>query len=167
MGVLNVTPDSFYDGGQFIDNQAAASQIDKLLSDGADVLDIGGESTRPGAAAVPAETQLKRLDFALGYALERGALVSVDTTDPAVAEACAQRGAQLINDVSCLRSPALARVAAKYQCWLVLMHSRAPMSEMRGFSEWPDDAYANIVQDVMMDWGSARERALDAGVSRE
>jgi dihydropteroate synthase len=167
MGILNVTPDSFYDGGRYVDNPTLTARVDQLLAQGADILDIGAESSRPGAAAVAPEVQLERLDTALGYALDRGALVSVDTTHPRVAEECARRGAHIINDVSCLRDPRLAEVAAKYQCWLVLMHSRSPMSEMRGYSEWPDDGYGNIVQDVIADWSQARDCAVREGVVPE
>ena len=164
MGVVNVTPDSFYDGGRFLVNSAAQNRILELVAQGADIIDIGAESSRPGAAAIPVAIQLERLDFALGFALEQGLPVSIDTTLPEVAEVCLRRGAHIINDVSCLRQPALAEVAARFGSWLVLMHSRVAMSEMQGYSLWPDDDYADIVEDVAQDWGRARERAVEMGV---
>lgn len=165
MAVVNVTPDSFYDGGRYLDEDELRRRIDQVLSEGADLIDLGAESSRPGAATVPADEQLRRLDFGLRYALERGALVSVDTTDPAVARACATLGACLINDVSCLRDPELARAAADVGASLVLTHSRKPMAEMAGYSQWPDDDYGpDVVASVRRDWLMAAERASRAGL---
>ena len=152
MGVLNITPDSFFDGGRYFSAERATQQIDELLAAGADVLDLGAESTRPGSVAVDAAEQRRRLEPGLKHATARGACVSVDTFDPEVAAWALAEGAQLINDVSCLRNEALARVVAQQGAWLVLMHSRVPMSQMRGFSEWPDDDYTDIVLDVVEDW---------------
>src|SRR5882672_7707850 len=137
MGVLNVTPDSFFDGGRFDDAEAAAERVDQLLRDGADLIDIGAESTRPGAAAIPASEQIRRLEPALRHALGKGALVSVDTASPAVARFALGLGAQLINDVSCLADEDLARACAEHQAPLILMHSRGPAASMAGFSVYP------------------------------
>ena len=166
MGVLNVTPDSFSDGGLYLDPAAAKRRVDELLGQGADVIDIGGESTRPGAPPVPADTQKERIEAALAYAAQqRRALVSVDTSSPEVARFALDRGAIAINDVSCLSDDELAHEAASKGCSLVIMHARGRMAEMRGFSDAPDDAYDDVVVDVRRELGAARDRAVSAGLS--
>ncbi|MBK7580224.1 MAG: dihydropteroate synthase [Myxococcales bacterium] len=166
MGVLNTTPDSFYDGGRYADALTSVTQVDRLLADGADVIDIGGESTRPGSTPVSADDQLSRIEPALVHAVARGALVSIDTTLPAVAERALALGARWVNDVSCLADVRLAEVVADAGAILVLMHSREPMSTLRGFSEYPDSAYGDVVADVLTEWRAARDRAVAAGVSK-
>lgn len=167
MAVVNVTPDSFYDGGKYTDDARVRERIDQVLSEGADLIDIGAESSRPGAAAIPAGEQLRRLDFGLRHALDVGALVSIDTTDAVVARRCGTLGACLINDVSCLRQPDLARAVAEVGAALVITHSRKPMAEMRGYSSWPDADYGpDVVASVMRDWSAAAEVAHSAGLSR-
>lgn len=167
MAVVNVTPDSFFDGGKYLNADQVCERIDQALNEGATLIDLGAESSRPGAERVPAEEQLRRLEPGLEHALKRQALVSIDTTDPRVARHCGRLGACMINDVSCLRDPELAVAAAEVGAALVITHSRKPMSEMAGFSSWPDDAYgADIVASVVEDWRHAERRALDAGVSR-
>ncbi len=167
MGVVNVTPDSFFDGGRYLSPEEARLRVDQVLEAGADIVDIGAESTKPGSPEVAAREQLTRLSTALEHALDRGAFVSVDTMNTEVAAACLARGAHMINDVSCLRDPELAAVAAEHHAFLVITHSRVPMSQMAGFSQWPDDDYADIVQDVLADWGRAAETAMRAGVRKE
>src|SRR5688572_8191683 len=105
MGVLNVTPDSFYDGGRFQGDAAAARQVDELVAQGADIIDIGGESTRPGAEPVAPGEQIARIEAAARHALAAGVLVSIDTTNAEVAEHMLGLGAHIINDVSCLSDP--------------------------------------------------------------
>jgi dihydropteroate synthase len=163
MGVCNVTPDSFSDGGLHFSFGAACSRVDLLLGEGADIVDIGAESTRPGAQPVPPEQQLERMLEVVRYAATRGA-VSVDTTSPTVASACLEAGAIAVNDVSCLADPALARVAAAYRAVLILMHARGSQTAMRGFSDYPDAAYGDIVADVVKEWKAAAERAMERGV---
>lgn len=167
MGVLNVTPDSFFDGGRYSEAEHARAQIDRLLSEGADLLDIGGESTRPGSTPVAAADQLARLEPALAHALARGAVVSIDTADPLVAERTLGAGAQIVNDVSCLADPDLARVCARHGATLLLMHSRGSMSAMPGFSVCPEDAYGDVAGEVLSEWQRARDRAVALGVPRE
>jgi dihydropteroate synthase len=166
MGIVNLTPNSFYDGGRYLDAEQQRAVVDRLLAEGADVLDIGGESTKPGSDPVPAATQIERIDVALRHALARGAVVSVDTTEPSVADYALGLGAQLINDVSCLANIELAHVAARHRAHLLISHSRGAMSEMRGFSQWPDDDYDDIVKEVAEDWERARRGAMAAGVPR-
>jgi dihydropteroate synthase len=166
MGVLNVTPDSFFDGGRYDNASAAARRIDQLVQDGADLIDLGGESTRPGAPAIPASEQIARLEPALRHALQSGVLVSIDTASPAVARYALGLGAQLINDVSCLADSELARVCAEYAAPLIVMHARGPAATMTGFSQYPEDGYADVVEDVRREWQSARDRAVAAGMAQ-
>lgn len=164
MGVLNVTPDSFSDGGRHLDPHAARLRVDALLKEGADLIDIGGESSRPGAEPISASEQIARIREPLAHAVEQGALVSVDTTSPEVARYAIDHGAALINDVSCLSDIELARACAQGGIPLAIMHSRGSMQAMRGFSEMPRDAYGDIVEDVTDEWCAARARAVTAGI---
>jgi dihydropteroate synthase len=168
MGVLNVTPDSFYDGGRN-EGERAESRLEELVTEGAFVMDIGGESTRPGAQSVSAHEQIERLTPAVKAAIglarrTRRHWISVDTSDPAVAEVVLDWGAHIINDVSLLANKDLARVVKAKHATLLLMHSRGKMAEMQGFSHYPDDGYADVVTDVMREWSEARDRAIRVGV---
>lgn len=165
MGIVNVTPDSFYDGGRYESPDAARERVGRLLAEGADILDIGGESSKPGAPRISAEQQIERLRTALGCATERGALISVDTASPAVAEFALQHGASIVNDVTCLADPELASVVARHDATLIVSHARAHQSEMVGFSEWPDDAYADVAREVRQELDAARARAVARGVA--
>ncbi|HET7541650.1 MAG TPA: dihydropteroate synthase [Polyangiaceae bacterium] len=167
MGVLNVTPDSFFDGGRYDNAENATQRIDQLLAGGADLIDIGAESTRPGAAAIPASEQMARLEPALSYASARGALISVDTASAVVARHALARGAHLVNDVSCLADEDLARACAEHGAPLIIMHARGPAASMAGFSVYPDAGYQNVVEDVRREWRAARARALAVGMSAE
>jgi dihydropteroate synthase len=167
MGVVNTTPDSFYDGGRYTGDEAARARVDELIQANTTILDIGAESSRPGSAPVPAAEQIARMTTALEYAVSRGALVSVDTTDPEVADHALGKGARIVNDVSCLANDELASVAARHGAALVLMHSRGPMQKMAGFSQWPDRAYGDVVEDVLAEWAAARDRAVRKGLERE
>src|SRR4051812_48762762 len=120
MGVLNVTPDSFSDGGLYLDPASAKQRVDELLSAGADIVDIGGESTRPGAPAVAPREQIARIEHALVHARERRAVVSVDTTSREVAAFALSAGAAIINDVSCLADDELANLTARAGASLVI-----------------------------------------------
>ena len=164
MGICNVTPDSFSDGGQFADYAAATARVDALLAEGADIIDLGAESTRPGAKPVPAKEQLARVLEVVRYAASR-ACVSIDTTSPEVAAACLDAGACLVNDVSLLADDDLAKVVAASGAALALMHARGPMEKMRGFSHYPDEGYGDVVKDVVAEWSAAAERARAAGVA--
>jgi dihydropteroate synthase len=133
MGVLNVTPDSFSDGGKFLDINSAVSQALTMQRDGADIIDIGAESTRPGSHGITEDEELRRLMPVLESLRGKLAIpISVDTQKAAVAEFAIGAGAQLINDVSGLRSdPCLAGVAAKHGAPLILMHMRGTPSTMQ------------------------------------
>jgi dihydropteroate synthase len=168
MGVVNATPDSFYAAGRSETSAAARARIDQLLAEGAEIADIGGESSRPGAASVPDDEQLARIEPAAAYALASGKLqVSVDTTSPRVASRLLELGAVFVNDVSCLADVDLARVTARYGKTLILMHTRGDLGSMSGFSEYPDDAYEDVVADVRREWCTARDRAEAVGLPRE
>lgn len=164
LGVCNVTPDSFSDGGRAFTFQDACALVDQLFAEGADVVDIGGESTRPGAPPVAADEQIRRVVDVVAYASTRGC-VSIDTTNPTVAAACLERGASAINDVSCLRDPELAVVAERFDAALIISHVRGEQSSMAGFGAHPDDAYRDVVLAVLEDWEAARARARSSGVS--
>jgi dihydropteroate synthase len=167
MGVLNVTPDSFSDGGRYLGAEASRARVDELLAEGADLVDVGAESTRPGARPVPAREQLARALEVVRYAAGRGACVSIDTTDPEVAAACLDAGACAVNDVSCLQRAELATVAAGSGAAFVLMHARGSQEQMPGYGAVPDDAYGEVVEDVLREWEAAAAAAAAAGLPRE
>ncbi len=165
MGVLNVTPDSFYDGGRYLDPAAAAGRVAELVAEGAAIVDIGGESSRPGSEPVPGPEQIRRIEPAVRSALALGSvLVSIDTTLPEVADRMLSLGAHIVNDVSCLSDPELARVTARHEAVLIVMHSRGPMSKMEGFSRYPEHGYGDVVLEARAEWRAARQRALAAGM---
>jgi len=162
VGVVNVTPDSFSDGGRFLEPSAAFRQVDRLVREGADVIEIGGESTRPkgttyGAGYQPIDdaTQLARVLPVVEYAArEHRVLVAIDTTLPKVAEGALDKGATIVNDVSCLASVDLARLCAERNAWLVLMHSRPGAAS----------TYNGVIADVAREWSDARDRAVEVGL---
>jgi dihydropteroate synthase len=166
MGICNVTPDSFSDGGRFYDRDQARARVDELIAEGADIVDIGGESTRPGSRPVPAAEQLARVLDVVRYAAER-TCVSIDTTSPEVAATCLDAGAHAVNDVSLLANPELASVTAGSGAMLILSHARAPQASMLGFGGWPLSAYDDIVRDVVADWERAAGSAAKLGLPRE
>jgi dihydropteroate synthase len=165
MGIVNVTPNSFYDGGRYEAPDAGRQRVVQLLAEGADIVDIGGESSKPGAPRVAAAEQLERIDAALAEALAREAVVSIDTASPRVADAVLARGAHIINDVTCLADPELASAVAQHDGYLILSHARAHQSQMAGFSEWPDAAYGDVVGDVRRELEAARSEAVARGVA--
>jgi len=133
MGVLNITPDSFSDGGKFYAPERAVEHALKLIAEGADMLDVGGESTRPGSAFISEVEELQRvLPIIKMLAAETSVPISVDTTKSAVARAALEAGAEIINDISALRfDPAIADEVAKAKAGLVLMHSRGTPKTMQ------------------------------------
>lgn len=145
VGVLNVTPDSFSDGGAFLDPARAVAQAHAMVAAGADLIDVGGESTRPGAAAVPAAEELRRvLPVLRRLAGELRIPLAVDTRKPEVAEAAVAEGAVLVNDPSGLAAgERMAAVAARHAAGLVVMHTRGTPETMMGLAE-----YADVVGEV-------------------
>jgi dihydropteroate synthase len=123
MGVLNVTPDSFSDGGRFLDPQAALAQAERMVAEGAAIIDVGGESTRPGADEVPVQEELRRtLAIIERLAGRTAAIISIDTSKPEVMSAAVSAGARLINDVRALRAPGALAAAARSGAAVCLMH---------------------------------------------
>src|SRR6476620_3819352 len=145
MGIVNVTPDSFSDGGEFLDPASAIAHGRALAAEGADVLDIGGESTRPGAEGVTAEEELERVAPVVEeLAHDDGPVVSIDTSKFAVAEAALSLGATMVNDVTALRAdPDLAGLCAERRCEVVLMHM---LGDPRTMQENP--VYEDVVDDI-------------------
>ncbi|OYX66741.1 MAG: dihydropteroate synthase [Sphingomonadales bacterium 32-64-17] len=168
MGILNVTPDSFSDGGQFMDDpDAMRTQAATMHEAGAAILDIGGESTRPGAATVWEGDEIKRVVPAIEACSAMGAAVSVDTRRPAVMEAALAAGAHVINDVSALRhDPRSLAFAAASEAPVILMH--APGASVEAAEELhKDGSYTAVAFDVF-DWlKERRDAALAAGIARE
>ena len=166
MGICNVTPDSFSDGGRYLDRDAAKAHVDRLVADGADIVDIGGESTRPGCEPVPPAVQIDRVIDVVKYAAEK-TCVSIDTTSAEVAAACLDAGAHAVNDVSLLSEEELARVAGGSKAALVLSHARAAQTTMKGYGFWPLDGYGDVVKDVARDWSKVAKRAMELGVAHD
>jgi dihydropteroate synthase len=167
MGILNRTPDSFSDGGRYLDEEAALAHVDRMLAEGAAIVDVGAESTRPGARAISDAEQIARLGGVVRAAAERGVIVSVDTTAPAVAERALRDGATVVNSASLEPAAELGELAARHGAALVLMHSRGAMTDMTGFSQYAEDGYDDVVADVAREWSAAAERATKRGLPRE
>lgn len=161
MGILNVTPDSFSDGGRFITLDAALRQAEKLIQDGADILDIGGESTRPMSQQVSVETELQRVIPVIEAITTRfDAPISIDTTKSEVAESAVDAGAEIINDISGLRfDERIAGVAAKSNSGLVLMHSRATFETLH-----TQPTVDDILTEVTVDFRRSLQIAVAHGV---
>ena len=171
MGIVNLTPDSFSDGGRHAGTSAALAHCERLLKDGADILDIGGESTRPGSDPVPVDEELARVLPVLRGALALGVPVSVDTVKPEVMRAALEVGADIVNDVNGLRRPgAVEAVAAHPSCGICLMHMQGEPKSMQEHPHY-DDVVADVARFLaeriatLTARGVARERlTLDPGV---
>ncbi len=160
VGILNLTPDSFHDGGRHPDPASAVAAARAMVDAGADALDVGAESTRPGAAPVSAAGEWARLEPVLGPVAALGVPVSVDTTKAEVAAKALAAGATLVNDVSGLRrDPELATVCAEHGAGLILMHSRGEPGTMRSLADYDD-----VVLESLRFLEDAMSRAVRAGV---
>ena len=166
MGILNVTPDSFSDGGKFSGLDAAMRQVELMVSEGVDIIDIGGESTRPGSDPVAAGEQIQRVVpviEAIRECVSGDILISIDTTLSEVAKAALTAGANIINDVSGGRAdPAILTLAAKTGVPIILMHSQGTPKTMQD-----NPHYDNVVQDVLDALHESINAALKAGVKKE
>lgn len=163
MGVLNVTPDSFSDGGHFADPVRAVARALEMAGEGAALLDIGGESTRPGAAPVGADEELARVVPVIEALAARGAPpVSVDTSKPEVMAAAARAGAEMINDVRALRAPGALEAAAASGCAVCLMHMQGEPGTMQ-----QAPAYDDVVEQVGAFLAARVEACVAAGIDRE
>lgn len=162
MGVVNVTPDSFSDGGNWFSHEAAVAHAHELLEQGADILDIGGESTRPGAPRVDEEEELRRVIPVIEALAPTGAVLSVDTTRAVVARAAVAAGAHIINDVSGgLADEEMVTVAAETGAVFIAMHWRGHADVMDSLEEY-DDVYMDVKRELL----ERVEYLLQAGVSR-
>jgi dihydropteroate synthase len=166
MGILNVTPDSFSDGGRFVVPDDALVQAERMIAEGADILDIGGESTRPGAAAVSLDEEMARvLPLIERIAAEFDVPVSIDTSKPELMRAAVAAGAAMINDVSALRAPGAVAVVAALGVPVCLMHMQGEPRSMQAAPQY-DDVLADVIRfladrvTVCVAAGIARERLL-------
>ena len=160
LGIVNVTPDSFSDGGAYLDRDRAVRHGLTLLAEGADMLDVGGESTRPGAERVDADEEKRRVLPVIRDLAAAGAVVSIDTTRASVAEAALEAGARIVNDVSGgAADPDLPRLVAASGVPYVVMHSRGTSDMMQALASYPD-----VVADVTRELGERLDAVVAAGV---
>ncbi len=164
MGILNVTPDSFSDGGCFLDPQRALAHCERMVSEGADIIDIGAESTRPGSVTIDEQEEIRRLHPVIEAIGKRATVpVSVDTRKAGVAERAIDCGAVIINDVSALQhDPHMGSVVARTGAGLVLMHMRGTPYTMQQYCH-----YEHVVEEVIHDLGTRMKHAEDMGVAHE
>ncbi|CEF48991.1 unnamed protein product [uncultured bacterium] len=160
LGIVNVTPDSFSDGGAFLDPDQAIAHGRQLAAEGADLLDVGGESTRPGSDPVPAEEEMRRVLPVVQALAGDGLAVSIDTTKAIVAEAALKLGACVVNDVSGLRGdPEMLSTVARSDCGVVIMHMRGTPKEMQR-----DPSYTDVVAEVAEFLEHQVDAATEAGI---
>jgi len=162
MGVLNVTPDSFSDGGRFADPARAIRQGLRMIRDGADLVDVGGESTRPGAGPVSAAEERRRVLPVVEALSRAGALVSIDTMKAAVAAPAFEAGAKILNDVSALRDRGMARAAARAGAAVILMHMKGRPRTMQ-----KRPRYRDVVAEILRYFRERLDFALRAGIPRD
>lgn len=164
LGILNVTPDSFSDGGRFDAVDAALARAEAMISEGADAIDVGGESTRPGAEPIETAEEIRRVVPAVeALVAMRRVPVSIDTTKAAVARAALAAGASIVNDVAMGNDPAaLAEAAREYDAVYIAMHARGTPSTMHAHARYDD-----VVTDVRDELRAARDRLAEAGVAPE
>lgn len=161
MGILNITPDSFSDGGRYFDASVAVDAAHRMITDGADIIDVGGESTRPGADPVPLDQELERVLPVVEALCAEGMLVSVDTSKAGVMTAAVEAGAFMINDVAALRAPGALAAAAESQVPVCLMHM---LGEPRTMQHQP--VYGDVVADIREFLADRINACVDAGISR-
>ena len=162
MGVLNVTPDSFSDGGLFPDPDSAVARGRQMVASGAGIVDVGGESTRPGAEPVPESEELARVLPVIEDLADEGVTVSVDTSKPAVAAAALEAGARVLNDVTGLDDPGMQELAARSGAGVVIMHMQGEPRSMQH-----DPTYEDVVAEVTDFLVTRAEAARAAGVRRD
>ncbi len=162
MGVVNVTPDSFSDGGLFLDSERAVAHGIELVEEGADLLDVGGESTRPGAEGVSADEERRRVIPVIEGLAGSGPPISIDTSKAAVAAAALDAGATIVNDVTALRDPEMAPLVAERGAGLVLMHMRGDPRTMQ-----EDPVYGDVVAEVKALLAERIDLATGAGIAKE
>ena len=160
MGILNVTPDSFSDGGRFLDTDRAVERGIEMVAEGADFIDVGGESTRPGSTPVSESVELGRvLPVVRALAENTDGAISVDTQKPAVARECLAAGASVVNDIQGLRDPAMIEVVANSGASAVIMHMRGTPRTMQG-----DTEYGDVIAEIAGFLQRQSSLARDAGI---
>ena len=162
MGILNVTPDSFSDGGKHNGKAQAIAHAQQMIADGATVIDVGGESTRPGASVVEVEEEIRRVVPVVKALAELDVVISIDTSQPEVIQAAVAAGAHIWNDVRALTRPNALETAAKLNIPVIIMHMRGEPTTMNGL-----DQYDNVTLDVMTELSQRVSDALKAGVKAE
>ena len=162
MGILNVTPDSFSDGGKHNGKAQALAHAQQMISDGATVIDVGGESTRPGASVVEVEEEIRRVVPVVEALAELDVVISIDTSQPEVIQAAVAAGAHIWNDVRALTRPNALETAAELNIPVIIMHMRGEPTTMNGL-----DQYDNVTLDVMTELSQRVADALKAGVKAE
>lgn len=164
MGVLNVTPDSFSDGGKYLGRDAAVLQAEKMAKEGADIVDIGGESTRPGARAVAVDEEIRRvIPVIRELSKNKGLVISIDTRKAVVARAALEAGAQMVNDISGLRhDKGMAGVVANYKVPVCVMHTQGSPRTMQ-----KKPSYSDLMGEITGDLGKSIAIAIDAGILHE
>ena len=162
MGILNVTPDSFSDGGKHNGKAQAIAQAQQMIADGATVIDVGGESSRPGASVVEVEEEIRRVVPVVEALAELGVVISIDTSQPEVIQAAVAAGAHIWNDVRALTRPNALETAAELNIPVIIMHMRGEPTTMNGL-----DQYDNVTLDVMTELSQRVSDALKAGVKAE
>lgn len=162
MGILNVTPDSFSDGGQFTNIDAAIAHAQQLINDGADIIDIGGESTRPGATPVPLETELQRVIPVIQALAKCGVALSIDTYKPAVMQAAIKAGVHMVNDVFALQQPGAIEAVQDSAVGLCLMHMQGTPQTMQ-----LQPQYQDVVQEVRQFLQQRVSQLSAAGIAKQ
>lgn len=167
MGILNVTPDSFSDGGKYVQHGNAVVHALKMTDDGADIIDVGGESTRPSATEISAETEIERIVPVISEIRKARpeVIISADTRKSRVAAAAVEAGADIINDISGLQfSPDMAKIAAEKNAGLIIMHMRGVPADMQ---DRENLIYSDLIGEIRAFLKTAAGKALKAGVKRE
>ncbi|MCL9675086.1 dihydropteroate synthase [Acinetobacter sp. ACZLY 512] len=162
MGILNVTPDSFSDGGKHNSKVAAIVHAQQMIADGASIIDIGGESTRPGASMVEVEEEIQRVVPVVEALAQKNVIISIDTSQPRVIEAAVAAGAHIWNDVRALTRPGALEMAARLNIPVIIMHMRGEPTTMNQL-----DQYDNVIEDVIDELQQRVQAALSAGIRQE
>lgn len=163
MGILNVTPDSFSDGGKFIAKDTAIKHAQQILEEGADIIDVGGESTRPGAQAVTVEEEIQRtIPVIEALSKSTDALISIDTSKPEIMSAAVDAGACLINDVRALREPGALEAASQLNTHVCLMHMQGQPRTMQ-----TEPQYKNVVDDIKLFLKERIDTCVEMGIAKE
>ncbi|MFV5590339.1 dihydropteroate synthase [Acinetobacter variabilis] len=162
MGILNVTPDSFSDGGLHNQKDQAVAKALEMMADGATVIDVGGESTRPGASAVEVEEEIRRVVPVVEELAKHDVIISIDTSQPEVIKAAIKAGAHIWNDVRALTRPQALETAAELNIPVIIMHMRGEPTTMNNL-----DQYDDVTQDVIRELSQRVQDALDVGVKAE